>query len=264
MGEETSNIPIGGAIANTQYYVLNEMVVCGIGIPGELCVAGSGVARGYLNRPELTAEKFVENPFGEGKLYRTDDLARWLPDGNIMCLGRIDDQIKIRGFRIELGEVENAIRKLPEVKDCAVIVRKDNYNENAIYAYIVSDEEVSVSSVRDRLGQVLPEYMIPAYMGQIEVIPVTASGKLDRRALPELEASSSREYVAPQNETEEKVVKVFEEILGIERIGVKDNFFEMGGHSLRATRAINRIEAETGVRLPLKSMFTAPTAVGNN
>ena len=205
--------------------------LCGIGVPGELCVAGEGLAKGYLHRPELTEAKFVPNPFGEGKLYRSGDLARWLPDGNLEYLGRIDDQVKIRGFRIELGEIESVIRGLEEVKDCAVIARNDVSGEKAIYAYIVSDEEVSVSSVRDRLGKVLPEYMIPAYMGQIEAIPVTRNGKLDRRALPEIEASSSREYVAPQNETEEKVVKVFEEILGAERIGVKDNFFELGGMS---------------------------------
>ena len=159
-------------------------------------------------------------------------------DDELVFVSRKDYQIKHMGHRIELGEIESVIRGLEEVKDCAVIARNDASGEKAIYAYIVSDEEVSVSSVRDRLGKVLPEYMIPAYMGQIEAIPVTRNGKLDRRALPEIEASSSREYVAPQNETEEKVVKVFEEILGAERIGVKDNFFEMGGHSLRATRAL--------------------------
>ena len=215
-----------------------------------------------MNQPELTAEKFVENPYGEGKLYRTGDLARWLPDGNIEYLGRIDEQVKIRGFRIELGEIESGIRKIDKIKDAAVIAREDDNGDKAINAYIVSDEEISVTEIRDTLGKSLPEYMIPAYILQIEKIPVTRNGKLDKRALPKIEAKSEKEYIAPRNETEEKIAKVFEEILGAERVGVKDSFFELGGHSLRATRAINTIEAETGVRLPLKALFANPTVEG--
>ncbi|MBR5774080.1 MAG: amino acid adenylation domain-containing protein, partial [Clostridia bacterium] len=201
-GAVPNNVPIGKPISNFQVYILDGTNLCGIGIPGELCVAGAGIARGYLNRPELTAEKFIDNPFGEGKLYRTGDLARWLPDGNIEYLGRIDEQVKIRGFRIELGEIESVLRTLNEIKDCAVIARNDASGEKAIYAYLVSDEEISLSAVRDRLSASLPEYMIPSYMGQIDMIPVNANGKLDRKALPELEATSTREYVAPRNETE--------------------------------------------------------------
>ena len=233
--------------------------MCGIGIPGELCIAGDGLARGYLNRPELTAEKFIDNPFGEGKLYRSGDLARWLPDGNIEYLGRIDEQVKIRGFRIELGEIENSIRSIASVKDCAVIAREDASGDKAIYAYIVSDEKVSVSEIRDTLGQTLPEYMIPAYMMQIESIPVTRNGKLDRKALPEIESRSEKEYVAPRNETEEIICEVFSEILGVGKVGVKDSFFELGGHSLRATRLVNQIEAKTGHRIALKDVFSNPS-----
>ncbi|MBR5773794.1 MAG: amino acid adenylation domain-containing protein, partial [Clostridia bacterium] len=250
---------IGNAIPTLSIYVMNGMSLCGVGMPGELCVAGEGVARGYLNRPELTAEKFIDNPFGEGKLYRSGDLAKWLPDGTLEYLGRIDDQIKIRGFRVELGDIDAAIRNLDEVEDCAVIAKNDASGEKAIYAYIVSDTQIILSTVRDRLREVLPEYMIPSYMGQIDELPITSNGKLDRRALPEIEAVA-REYVAPRNKNEKIICDIFADILGIERVGVKDNFFEIGGHSLRATKVVNRIEAETGVRLSLKNIFTSPTA----
>jgi acyl-CoA synthetase (AMP-forming)/AMP-acid ligase II len=239
---------IGKPVANDKAYILNGENLCGIGVPGELCISGDGLARGYLNRPELTAEKFVKNPFGEGRMYRTGDLARWLPDGNIEYLGRIDEQVKIRGFRIELGEIESRIREIEGIKDCAVIAREDSTGDKAIYAYYTSDAEVSVSEIRDRLSESLPEYMVPAYMMQIEAIPVTRNGKLDKRALPNIEGKAIREYVAPRNETEEKICAIFSEILNVEKVGVKDSFFELGGHSLRATRLVNRIEAETGRR----------------
>ena len=239
--EVEDNIPIGQPIANTQVYILKGQTLCGIGMPGELCIAGAGVARGYLNRPELTAEKFVDNPFGEGKLYRTGDLARWLPDGNLEYLGRIDEQVKIRGFRIELGEIESSIRKIEKVKDCAVIAREDKSGEKAIYAYLVSDEEISVTDIRDTLGLTLPEYMIPAYITQIEKIPVTQNGKLDKQALPEIEGRSEREYIAPRNAKEEAVCAAFSEILGVEKAGVKDNFFELGGDSIKAIRIISKL-----------------------
>jgi len=262
IGTSMSNIPIGKPISNTHIFILNAHHLCGVGVPGELCIAGDGIARGYLNRPELTKEKFVDNPYGDGKMYRTGDLARWLPDGNIEYLGRIDDQVKIRGFRIELGEIESELLKVDKVKDAAVIAKEDDNGDKAISAYIVSDEEISVGDLRNTLGKTLPEYMIPSYIMQIEMIPVTRNGKIDKRALPEIEAKSEREYIAPRNEIEEKVAGVFEEILGVEMVGVKDSFFELGGHSLRATRTINRIEAETGVRLPLNTMFANPTVEG--
>ncbi|URZ15357.1 non-ribosomal peptide synthetase [Clostridium felsineum] len=262
-GEEIpKKIPIGKPISNVQIYILNNNSMCGIGMPGELCIAGAGIARGYLNRPELTAEKFVDNPYGEGKMYRSGDVARWLPDGNIEYLGRIDDQVKIRGFRIELGEIESALRKTAKVKDAVVIVKEDENKEKSINAYIVSDEKITVSEIREKLEKTLPDYMIPAYIMQIENIPVTPNGKLDKKALPKIEAKSEKEYIAPRNDIEKEIVEVFEEILGIEKVGIKDDFFELGGHSLRATRVINRIEAVTGVRLPLKSIFENPTVEG--
>ncbi len=252
-------IPIGKPIANTQIYILNGDKLCGVGVPGELCTSGDGVARGYLNRPELTAERFVKNPFGKGKMYRTGDLVRWLPDGNIEYLGRIDEQVKIRGFRIELGEIESRIREIENIKDCAVIVRADDIGDKGIYAYYTSDSEIIVSDLRDRLTETLPEYMIPAYMMQIELIPVTRNGKLDKRALPKIEARAAKEYIAPRNDIDEKICAIFSEILNVEQVGVKDSFFELGGHSLRATRLVNRIEEETGTRIALKDVFSHPT-----
>ncbi|OPA80600.1 hypothetical protein BVG16_07745 [Paenibacillus selenitireducens] len=256
------NIPIGKPISNTTIYILNDKKLCGVGMRGELCIAGEGVSRGYLNRPELTAEKFVENPYGEGMMYRTGDLGRWLPDGNIEYLGRMDEQVKIRGLRIELGEIESTLRKIEYVKDCAVIAREDKNGEKSIYAYVVSEQEISVSEVRDKLSKSLPSYMIPSYMGQIEQIPVTSNGKLDKRALPELEANTGKEYEAPRNETENMLCEIYQEILNVDKVGINDGFFELGGHSLRAIRVINRIEAKTGIRLGIKDIFITPTVKG--
>ncbi|MBQ1469206.1 MAG: amino acid adenylation domain-containing protein, partial [Solobacterium sp.] len=258
-GERPQRITIGQPISNVQVYIVQGGTLCGIGVPGELCVAGSGIARGYLNRADLTAEKFVKNPYGEGRMYHTGDLARWLPDGNIEYLGRIDEQVKIRGFRVELGEIESRIREINIVKDCAVIARDNAMGDKSIYAYVVSEKEVKVSEIRDELSKNLPDYMIPSYMMQIESIPMTRNGKLDKRALPEIEAGTGNEYVAPRNETEEIICAIFGEILGAEKVGVKDSFFALGGHSLRATRLVNRIEAETGKRIALKNVFSNPT-----
>ena len=255
----SANISIGRPISNTGIYIMNGSLLCAVGVPGELCITGDGLARGYLNRPELTEEKFVVNPFGAGKMYKTGDLARWLPDGNIEYLGRIDEQVKIRGFRIELGEIENQLRRIEAVKDCAVIARADQSGEKAIHAYIVSDNEISMSDIRDRLMKVLPEYMIPSYLMQLEKIPVTVSGKLDKRALPEIEAGSEKGYMAPKNETEKLICGIFSELTGVKKVGSNDDFFEIGGHSLRATKLINRIEAETGSTLSLKDIFQYKT-----
>ncbi|HAV90470.1 MAG TPA: non-ribosomal peptide synthetase, partial [Eubacterium sp.] len=253
---------IGRAIPTLNVYIMNGDTMCGIGMPGELCVTGEGLAKGYLNRPELTAEKFVKNPFGEGRMYRSGDLARWLPDGNIEYLGRIDEQVKIRGFRIELGEIESRIREIEGIRDAAVIARKDNSGSNAIYAYFVAEDggkEISLSDIRETLSINLPDYMIPAYIMQIEAIPVTKNGKLDRRALPDIEAKTEKEYIAPRNELEKSICEIFSELLGVEKVGVKDGFFELGGHSLRATRLVNRIEEQTGKRIALKDVFSNQT-----
>ncbi len=256
---EFENIPIGKPIANTKIYIMDNGHLCGIGVPGELCTAGNGVARGYLNRDELTKEKFVENPFGEGRMYKTGDLARWLPDGNIEFIGRIDDQVKIRGFRIEPGEVASRIREIEFVRDCAVIVKADSMGDKAIYAYVTGDSEIDIAEIRERLSASLPNYMIPAYMMQIDSIPVTSNGKLDKRALPEIEAKAQNDYEAPRTNTERIICEAFEQILNTEKVGIHDGFFELGGHSLRATRLINAIEEKTGVKIALKDVFVHTT-----
>ena len=246
-------VPIGKPSENKKVYILDGERLCGIGVPGELCIAGVGLARGYLNQPELTAEKFVRNPFGEGRLYRSGDLARWLPDGNIEYLGRIDEQVKIRGFRVELGEIASVIRAQENVRDAAVVAKEVN-GDKSICAYIVFDGEADIHGVEDSLKELLPDYMMPAYMMEIESLPLTRNGKLDKRALPEPEAVSSHAYVAPETEAEKAVVTVFEEILGTERIGVDDDFFQMGGDSIKAIRAVSKLR-ERGYEVTVKDLM---------
>ncbi|MBQ2445459.1 MAG: amino acid adenylation domain-containing protein, partial [Oscillospiraceae bacterium] len=250
---------IGSAIPTLKVYILRGDSLCGIGVPGELCVAGEGLAKGYLHRPDLTEEKFIPNPFGEGRLYRSGDLARWLPNGNLEYLGRIDDQVKIRGFRIELGEIESGLRRCEGIRDCAVILRKDAVGEAAIYAYVVADREPDFGLIRNNLRQSMPDYMIPAYMMQIPVIPVTGNGKLDRKALPEFTGSQERDYVAPKNPTEETLCELFCELLGMQRVSVRDSFFELGGHSLRGVELASRIRSAFGVEFAMKDVFLYPS-----
>ncbi|QLG08796.1 amino acid adenylation domain-containing protein [Bacillus velezensis] len=257
---DSTSITIGRPIANTKVYLLNEMELCGIGIPGELCIAGDGLARGYLNQPELTDKKFIQNPFGEGKLYRTGDLARWQPDGNIEYLGRIDEQVKVRGYRIELGEIESVLRKQSNITD-AVVVVKEVGNDEILCAYLIAekDQELIIPEIKEAIREEVTEYMIPAFMIQIDEFPLTINGKLDKARLPEPDMLESSKYVPPSNKTEQAIVDVFEEILGVSPVGIEDSFFELGGHSLKATAAINAIEKKTGIRLPVKEIFSSPT-----
>ena len=250
-------LPVGRPIPNTQVYIRNGSTLCGIGMAGELCVAGDGVARGYLNQPELTATKFIDNPYGEGKLYMTGDLAKWLPDGNIEYLGRLDDQVKIRGFRIELREIESVLRKQAGVTNCAVVVRVDAAGDKALASYIVSDVELDMDTLKAGLAKELPNYMIPNYMMQIKKLPLTPTGKLDRRALPQIAAVSATEYVAPTNEMEKIICAAFAEVLEVERVGIHDEFFQMGGHSLRALKLVNLLEERTGKGIRVKHVFEA-------
>ncbi|MDR0424282.1 MAG: amino acid adenylation domain-containing protein [Clostridiales Family XIII bacterium] len=289
-------IPIGRPIANKKVYILDGMRLCGIGMPGELCIGGDGLARGYLNQPELTAEKFVEGPHGVGRIYRSGDLARWLPDGNIEYLGRIDSQVKVRGYRIELGEIEAALRGQPGVRDAIAMLWEGSGGDRQICAYAVAEPAavtepaagagpaaleaagravgaaggetaaaggraaLDTAALREALAGELPSYMIPAYIMEIASVPLTANGKPDRRALPKPEILSKREYVKPRTNAEITIVDVFEKTLGADHIGIDDDFFEMGGHSLRAVIVTNAIEARTGIRLPLKEVFANPTA----
>ncbi len=259
---EHPSIPVGKPLYNKRIYILDGDNLCGIGVKGEICICGAGVTDGYLNLPQLTEKKFVKDPFGDGMMFRTGDLGRWLADGNIEFLGRLDELVKIRGYRVELGDIENTIKKIKYVKDCAVIVRKNNDLENEIYAYIVSGQKVNISEIRNILSTKIPEYMIPAYIAQINKIPVTSNGKLDRRLLPDIDASTGKEYAAPKGKTEKLLCEIYQRVLKIERVGVNDNFFELGGHSLKALKVINEIENEFGVRVEVKELFSSPTVKG--
>ncbi|MGV3610689.1 MAG: amino acid adenylation domain-containing protein [Fluviicola sp.] len=256
---------IGDPIPTLSCYVLDQdLKPVTMGVVGELCVGGAGVARGYHNRPELTAEKFVDNPFRSNeKLYRSGDFARILSNGEIEYIGRKDEQVKIRGHRIEIGEIEAALLKLPEINDAVVLAKKNAQGEYELSAYIISDNPgtFSMSDLRLKLQKYLPAYMVPGYCIELTEFPITSNGKLDKDALPSLTdvSSPSTEYVAPGNNVEEIVVKIWEEILEISPIGIRDNFFDLGGHSLKATRVLSKIQLEFGVKIDLKNLFIDPT-----
>ncbi|MGB7605480.1 MAG: condensation domain-containing protein, partial [Lutisporaceae bacterium] len=238
-----------------------------VGVVGELWVGGDGVARGYLNNPELTAEKFIENPFVQGeRIYKTGDLARWLSDGTIEFIGRIDNQVKIRGFRIELGEIENELLKHKDIKEAIVIAKEDNSGNKYLCAYIAGEAELGGKEFREHLSKNLPDYMIPAYFIQLEKLPLTENGKVDRKALPEPETDGSiatgTEYVAPTNEIEEKLAEIWSEVLGIQKIGINDSFFELGGHSLKAINIASKIKKVLNASVPLSELFKTPTIKG--
>jgi surfactin family lipopeptide synthetase A len=248
---------IGQPIGNTQVYVLDRYLQpVPVGVPGELYLGGVGVARGYLNRPALTQERFVPDPFGgEGRLYRTGDVARYRVDGNLEYLGRLDHQVKIRGFRIELGEVEAVLLEHPRVAQAVVVVREERVGDKRLVAYFVlgPGQQVTVTELRKYLRHRLPQYMVPQHFVELEGLPLTPNGKVDRRALPMPFSGGAVEdsYVAPRTEMEACVAAIWQEVLGVERVGVHDNFFDLGGHSLLTLQVAARIEQATGVRLNL-------------
>jgi len=250
--------PIGRPTSNTQAYIMNEATLCGIGMQGELCIAGAGIARGYLNQPTLTKEKFIRNPFGEGQLYKTGDLARWLPDGNIEYLRRVDDQVKVRGFRIELGEIESFMRKMAHITDAVAIVRADAKGEKAIYAYYTTEASLSVEAIQSKMQKALPTYMIPSYMKQVDQIPMTPNGKLDKNALPDIEVTSKAAYVAPKTAMEKLVATSYEEVLATSPVGREDHFFALGGHSLRALKLAHILGEKANKTVEVKHIFEAP------
>nr|WP_269671021.1 non-ribosomal peptide synthetase [Paenibacillus sp. 481] len=256
-------IPIGRPMINHHVYVVDTYNhLLPVGVVGELCVAGAGLARGYLNRPELTAEKFVDNPFVAGsKMYRTGDLARWMPDGNIEYLGRIDDQVKIRGYRIELGEVQAQIEKIVSVHEAIVVVSEDKAGEKSLCAYFVAGEQLSGSELRTILSQELPSYMIPSYFVQLEQMPLTSNGKVDQKALPAPQAvvQTDTEYVAARTPVEAQLVHIWEQVLSVPNVGVRDNFFDLGGHSLRATTLAASIHKEMKKKIRLRQIYEHPT-----
>jgi acyl-coenzyme A synthetase/AMP-(fatty) acid ligase/acyl carrier protein len=264
-------IPIGRPVANMQAYVLDDCLCpVPIGVPGKLYIGGVGLARSYLNRPEMTAENFIPNPFsGEPgtRLYRTGDLARYLPDSNLEFLGRLDSQVKLRGFRIELGEIEVVLRQHPAVREAVVVVREDEPGDTRLVAYLVAsrEDEPASGAVRNFLVGQLPGYMIPSAIVWLKALPLTPSGKLDRKALPILDRAqlgAGEAFVPPRSPLEQTLAGIWAEVLRVERIGVHDNFFELGGHSLLAMQVISRVRTAFQVDLPLPSFFAAPTVAG--
>jgi acyl-coenzyme A synthetase/AMP-(fatty) acid ligase/acyl carrier protein len=265
---QTGAIPIGRPIANTQVYILDAYRnPVPIGVIGEIYIGGDGVARGYLNRPELTAERFIFHSLdGEPaqRLYRTGDLARYLADGNIEFIGRADNQVKIRGFRIELGEIEAVLAQHPAIQQAVVLARTDTPADLRLVAYTVNANGYSPSA-RDLLSflrRKLPDYMVPSAFVLLESFPLTANGKIDRKALPPPDRNSAdmaRHYVAPRNTTERIVAGIWAEILGRKRIGIHDNFFDLGGHSLKATQVISRLRKAFRSEIPLRHLFEFPT-----
>jgi amino acid adenylation domain-containing protein len=255
-------VPIGGPVWNTALYVLDAALrPVPVGVPGELYIGGVQVARGYLDRPGLTADRFVPDPFsaeGGARLYRTGDRARWRVDGAIEYLGRLDFQVKVRGFRIELGEIESALRRSEGVADCVVVAREDVPGEQRLVAYTVGEAEAE--ELRAHLRRELPEYMVPSAFVSLDALPLSANGKLDRKALPAPElASAEAKYVAPRTPTEEVLAGIWAEVLRLERVGVHDSFFDLGGHSLLATRVVSRVRDVFAVELPLRALFEGPT-----
>ncbi|WP_292760022.1 non-ribosomal peptide synthetase [Nostoc sp. NOS(2021)] len=257
---------IGRAIANTQVYILDKnLQPMPVGVPGELHIAGVGLAKGYLNRPDLTTEKFISNPFEEtegSKLYKTGDLARYLPDGNIEYLGRIDDQVKIRGFRIELAEIEALLGQHDDVQICCVIAREETPGNKRLVAYVVPQKEVTPTTdeLRQFLSDKLPGYMVPNVFVMLESLPLTPNGKVDRRALPapDLQQELS-DYVMPNTEAERIIAGVWQKALAIEKVGIYNNFFELGGNSLLLVKINQQLQEELGLELSIVDMFNYPT-----
>jgi amino acid adenylation domain-containing protein len=260
-------VPIGRPIANTQIYILDAALQpTPIGVAGELHIGGIGLARGYLNRPDLTAQKFIPDPFSQrpgARLYKTGDLARFLPDGNIEYLGRIDHQVKLRGFRIELGEIEAVLGECTGILQAVATVREDIAGNKQLVAYVIAtpNEDLDVDLLRQELKDKLPEYMVPSRFVVVKEFPMTTSGKVDRKLLPAppLERRTAAEVVAPRNELEAQVAPVFARILGLPSVGVTDNFFELGGQSLLAGRLLAEIQKITGRQIPLSALFRGAT-----
>ncbi|MEI6381464.1 MAG: amino acid adenylation domain-containing protein [Cyanobacteriota bacterium ELA615] len=255
-----NSVPIGRPISNTQIYILDSYLQpVPIGVTGELHIGGDGLARGYLNKPELTQEKFINNPFGEGRLYISGDLARYLPDGNIEYLGRIDTQVKIRGFRIELGEIETTLNNHPQIQQAVVIAREDNPGDKKLVAYIVNNEEtIEPKELRNYLQEKLPEFMVPSFFVNLERLPLTPNGKIDRRALP-IPKIDFTSYSEPSSENEKTIAKIWAELLNLEKVGIDDNFFNIGGNSLLAVSLFQKIEKNFGIILPVSTLFRSPT-----
>ena len=269
-----TGIPVGRPIQNTSFYVLDAfMNPVPQGVPGELWIGGEGLARGYLNRPDLTDERFVPSPFpatSAGKasgattarLYRTGDLVRYRPDGTLDFFGRIDHQVKLRGFRIELAEIESALRSFPGVLDTVTILRDDQGDKRLVGYVVTQDEPPSVAALRDHLRETLPEYMVPTAFVVLKELPRMPNGKLDRAALPapeQLAGERSSSFIAPATSLQQTVANVFRSVLRIEQVGLDDNFFDLGAHSLQIVKIHSELNQNIDPKIPLISFFQYPT-----
>ncbi|MFB6477579.1 amino acid adenylation domain-containing protein [Streptomyces virginiae] len=264
--DATGTVPIGRPTAGTELYVVDDADrPVPVGVPGELLIGGAGVARGYLGRDDLTAERFTRNPFAAGRVYRTGDLVRWLPGGDLEFLGRLDHQVKVRGFRIELGEIEAALLAHEDVDSCAVAVREDVPGEKTLVAYVVpvSGRPVpGIGALRDRCGRTLPGYMVPGTYVFLDRMPLTTSGKTDRKALPAPDGERTgleAEFIAPRTPAERAVARVWAETLYADEVGAQDDFFDLGGDSLTATRVALRLQEDFGLEIPVRTLFTYST-----
>ncbi|MDY6988813.1 MAG: amino acid adenylation domain-containing protein [Thermodesulfobacteriota bacterium] len=258
------SVPIGRPISNTAVYILDDALApVPIGIPGEICIHGHGLARGYLNQPGLTAEKFVQVPFRKGaRIYKTGDLGRWLPDGNIEFLGRRDTQVKVRGYRIEPGEIESRLTAHRDIRKAVVTARRHEGNTAELGAYIVAKRELKLSELKGYLAGFLPEYMIPAWFIPLEHIPLTPNGKIDNKALPDPAGAlllAGEKYEAPHNELQEQLAEIWEEVLGRKGIGIHDSFFDLGGNSLHAVQLASRVSGRLNLKVSAKGVFLNPT-----
>jgi acyl-CoA synthetase (AMP-forming)/AMP-acid ligase II len=257
--------PIGRPIRNTRVYVLDERLVpVPIGVPGELYIAGDGLACGYVNSPELNAQKFIPDPFATGsnsKLYRSGDLARYRPDGTLEFLGRLDDQVKINGFRIHLGEVEAAVQNLSCIRQAVVSARAIPGSLKELVAYVVADFPTKPQELRAGLSEALPGYMLPAHFVQLQKLPLTANGKIDRRALPAPGEALAQTGCGAKAETavEERIVQIWRELFHKDQIGIDDSFFDLGGHSLLATRVVSRVNHALKSNISVATLLGAPT-----
>jgi hypothetical protein len=263
------SIVIGRPLANTQFYIVDpELRLVPVGTVGELHIGGAGLARGYLNRTDLTSEKFISNPFSttnQERLYKTGDLARYLPDGNVECLGRLDHQVKIRGFRVELGDVETMLREHGGIADAVVTARPDSLGEQRLVGYLVSrNGPVPASELREFARTRLPLYMVPSQFVFLKQFPLTPNGKVDVRNLPspDVTPDATRNQVEPRNKNEQQLAGIWREVLIVGSIGIDDDFFDLGGDSLTATRAFARTNQAFGTALTLREMLDHPTIRG--
>jgi acyl-CoA synthetase (AMP-forming)/AMP-acid ligase II/acyl carrier protein len=260
-------VPIGKPIGNTQLYILDQRLMpVPIGAPGELYIGGDCLARGYLNQPELTAEKFIADPFSSEparKLYKTGDLVRYLPGGEIVFMGRLDNQVKLRGFRIELGEIENAIRQYHGIQQVFIMVRDDRPGDKRLVAYIIpaSGTILEVDKLRSFLREKIPAHLIPSAFVMIDTFPLTVNGKIDWKALPAPDQGTlgDRELVAPRNTAEQILCQIWMSVLGRDRLSVEDNFFDIGGNSLLAIQVMARIRKEFEIVVPVTKIFEYPS-----